>query len=68
MKYSLGKTKAALAFCTDDEGLLIDKVLGAVLVRWSKELYHLLVEHYRLRKSKRRIAEELYEKHQTGAL
>ncbi|HBY0520289.1 TPA: DUF1133 family protein, partial [Klebsiella pneumoniae subsp. pneumoniae] len=28
-----------------------------------KELYHLLVEHYRLRKSKRRIAEELYEKH-----
>ncbi|HGU5428112.1 TPA: DUF1133 family protein, partial [Klebsiella pneumoniae] len=24
---------------------------------------HLLVEHYRLRKSKRRIAEELYEKH-----
>ncbi len=68
MKYSLGKQKRP-AFCTDDEGLLIDKVLGAVLITGGhKELYHLLVEHYRLRKSKRRIAEELYESIQTGAL
>ncbi len=59
-----GKNKSSLAFCTDDEGLQIDKVLGAVLITGGhKELYHLLVEHYRLRKSKRRIAEELYEKH-----
>lgn len=44
-----GKNKSGLAFCTDDEGLLIDKVLGAVLITGGhKELYHLLVDHYRL--------------------
>ncbi|EMO9460279.1 DUF1133 family protein [Raoultella ornithinolytica] len=59
-----GKNKSGLAFCTDDEGLKIDGVLGAVLVSpGHKALYDVLVERYRLRKSKRRIAEELQEKH-----
>lgn len=59
-----GKNKSGLAFCTDDEGLKIDGVLGAVLVSpGHKALYDILVERYRLRKSKRRIAEELQEKH-----
>lgn len=58
------KNKSGLAFCTDDEGLKIDGVLGAVLVTpGHKALYAVLVERYRLRKSKRRIAEELQEKH-----
>lgn len=59
-----GKNKSGLAFCTDDEGLKIDGVLGAILVTpGHKALYAVLVERYRLRKSKRRIAEELQEKH-----
>ena len=59
-----GKNKSGLAFCTDDEGLKIDGVLGAVLVSpGHKALYDVLVERYRLRKSKRRIAEELQERH-----
>ncbi|RWT96658.1 DUF1133 family protein [Raoultella ornithinolytica] len=59
-----GKNKSGLAFCTDDEGLKIDGVLGSVLVSpGHKALYAVLVERYRLRKSKRRIAEELQEKH-----
>lgn len=59
-----GKNKSGLAFCTDDEGLKIDGVLGSVLVSpGHKALYGIVVERYRLRKSKRRIAEELQEKH-----
>lgn len=59
-----GKNKSGLAFCTDDEGLKIDGVLGSVLVSpGHKALYDVLVERYRLRKSKRRIAEELQERH-----
>ena len=59
-----GKNKSGLAFCTDDEGLKIDGVLGAVIVSpGHKALYDVLVERYRLRKSKRRIAEELQDKH-----
>jgi hypothetical protein len=59
-----GKNKSGLALCTDDEGLKIDGVLGAVLVSpGHKALYDILVERYRLRKSKRRIAEELQGKH-----
>ncbi|MDA5091523.1 DUF1133 family protein [Klebsiella quasipneumoniae subsp. quasipneumoniae] len=59
-----GKNKSGLVFCTDDEGLKIDGVLGAVIVSpGHKALYDVLVERYRLRKSKRRIAEELQDKH-----
>lgn len=59
-----GKNKSGLSFCTDDEGLLIDRVLGAILIaNEHKGLYSVLVDHYRLRKSKRRIAEELQGKH-----
>ncbi|MGR7274669.1 DUF1133 family protein [Klebsiella aerogenes] len=59
-----GKNKSGLSFCTDDEGLKIDGVLGAVIVSpGHKALYDVLVEIYRLRKSKRHIAEELQEKH-----
>lgn len=59
-----GKNKSGLAFCTDDEGLKIDGVLGAVLVSAGhKALYDVLVERYRLRKSKRLIAEELQVRH-----
>lgn len=59
-----GKNKSGLAFCTDDEGLKIDGVLGAVLVSpGHKALYDVLVERYRLRKSKRLIAEELQVRH-----
>lgn len=59
-----GKNKSGLAFCTDDQGLKIDGVLGAVLVSpGHKALYDVLVERYRLRKSKRLIAEELQVRH-----
>ncbi|PLK31631.1 DUF1133 family protein [Klebsiella variicola] len=59
-----GKNKSGLSFCTDDEGLKIDSVLGVVLIaNEHKGLYSVLVDHYRLRKSKRCIAEELQGKH-----
>ncbi|ELK1751207.1 DUF1133 family protein, partial [Salmonella enterica] len=58
------KNKAGLAFCTDEEGLKIDGVIGATLVREGHSgLYSTIVNRYRLRKSKRLMAEELQVKH-----
>lgn len=59
-----GKNKSGLVFCSDEEALKIDGVLGAVLVAAGYDgLYEVINQHYRYRKSKRRLAEELQEKH-----
>ncbi|EAB7820198.1 DUF1133 family protein [Salmonella enterica subsp. enterica] len=58
------KNKSGLAFCTDEEGLKIDGVIGTTLVREGHSgLYGIIVNRYRLRKSKRLMAEELQAKH-----
>ncbi|MCG9396560.1 DUF1133 family protein [Escherichia coli] len=59
-----GKHKSGLAFCTDEEGLKIDGVIAAVLMNNDyRSLYGVIVDRYRLRKSKRQMASELLEKH-----
>lgn len=59
-----GKHKSGLAFCTDEEGLKIDSVIAAVLMNDDyRSLYGVIVDRYRLRKSKRQMAAELLEKH-----
>lgn len=59
-----GKHKSGLAFCTDDEGLKIDSAIGATLLaNGHKGLYSVIVDRYRLRKSKRQMADELQNKH-----
>ena len=59
-----GKNKSSLAFCSDEEGLKIDGVIGAVLVSQGYEgLLGIVAQRYRWRKSKRQIAEELQEQH-----
>lgn len=56
-----GKSRSPLAFCTDEEGLAIDRVLGAALLApGHRALYDILVERYRLRRSKRQIADALH--------
>lgn len=56
-----GKSRSPLAFCTDEEGLAIDRVLGtALLAPGHRMLYDILVERYRLRRSRRQIAEALH--------
>ncbi|QQH80858.1 DUF1133 family protein [Salmonella enterica subsp. enterica serovar Worthington] len=58
------KNKSGLAFCSDEEGLKIDGVIGTTLVREGHSgLYSIIVNRYRLRKSKRLMAEELQVKH-----
>lgn len=55
-----GKSRSPLAFCTDEEGLAIDRVLADTLLSPGRRmLYDILVERYRLRKSKRQIADAL---------
>lgn len=63
MEILSGKNKSSLAFCSDDEALTIDRVIGTVLAGEYDGLLSVLVQHYRYRKSKRRLAEELQEKH-----
>lgn len=59
-----GKNKSGLAFCTDEEGLIIDSVLSAQLVRsGNKALYKLIKDRYVYRMSKKSMAKELNEKH-----
>ena len=59
-----GKNKSSLAFCTDEEGLMIDGVIGRTLIAQGHSgLYDVIVDRYRGRKSKRIMAEELNRKH-----
>ncbi|HAZ75161.1 MAG TPA: hypothetical protein DCX28_01605 [Enterobacteriaceae bacterium] len=59
-----GKNKSGLAFCSDEEGLKIDGVIGAVLVNPGYAgLFGILAQRYRWRKSKRQMAEGLQEQH-----
>ncbi len=59
-----GKNKSSLAFCTDEEGLIIDSVLSAQLVRsGNKALYKLIKDRYVYRMSKKAMAKELIKKH-----
>lgn len=59
-----GKNKSGLAFCSDDEGLKIDGVIGAVLTSHGHDgLVGVLAQRYRWQKSKRQMAEELQERH-----
>ncbi|MBV2404424.1 DUF1133 family protein [Escherichia coli] len=59
-----GKNKTGLAFCSDDEGLKIDGVIASVLMNDDyRSLYRVIVDRYRLRKSKLQMANELHIKH-----
>ena len=59
-----GKNKSGWAFCSDEEGLKIDGVIGAVLVNPGYAgLFGILAQRYRWRKSKRQMAEGLQEQH-----
>lgn len=59
-----GKNKSGLAFCTDEEALIINSVLGEILVRSGhKSLYALIEDRYIKRLSKKAMARDLNEKH-----
>lgn len=59
-----GKNKSSLAFCTDEEALIINSVLGEILVRSGhKSLYALIEDRYIKRLSKKAMARDLNEKH-----
>ncbi len=58
------KNKIGLAFCTDEEGLLVDKTIASVLMNDEyRGLYGVIVDRHRLRKSKFQMANELHAKH-----
>ncbi|MBT1754067.1 DUF1133 family protein [Enterobacter hormaechei subsp. xiangfangensis] len=58
------KNKTGLAFCSDEEGLMIDGVIAAVLMNEEyRGLYGVIVDRHRLRKSKLQMAKELNSKH-----
>lgn len=59
-----GKNKTGLAFCTDEEALIINSVLCEILVRSGyKRLYNLIEDRYIKRLSKKDMARDLNEKH-----
>lgn len=59
-----GKNKSGLAFCTDEEALAINSVLGEILVRSGhKNLYALIEDRYIKRLSKKAMARDLNKKH-----
>ena len=59
-----GKNKTGLAFCTDEEALIINSVLCEILVRSGyKRLYDLIEDRYIKRLSKKSMARDLNEKH-----
>lgn len=58
-----GKNKSSLAFCSDEEALVIDRIISTVLAGEYDGLLGVLVQRYRYRKSKRSLAEELQMKH-----
>ncbi|MGM8438953.1 DUF1133 family protein [Enterobacter hormaechei subsp. xiangfangensis] len=58
------KNKTGLAFCSDEEGLIIDGVIAAVLMNEEyRGLYGVIVDRHRLRKSKLQMAKELNSRH-----
>lgn len=58
------KNKSGLAFCSDEEGLKVDGVIASVLINDDyRSLYGIIVDRYRLRKSKLHMANELLKKH-----
>lgn len=59
-----GKNKSGLAFCSDEEALIINSVLGEILVRSGhKSLYAHIEDRYIKRLSKKAMARDLNEKH-----
>lgn len=59
-----GKHKSNMAFCSDEEALKIDGVIGSVLSKEGNyKLLRLLEERYQQRKSKKAMARELHYKH-----
>ncbi|HCR1130461.1 TPA: DUF1133 family protein [Enterobacter hormaechei] len=63
------KNKTGLAFCSDEEGLIIDGVIAAVLMNEEyRGLYGVIVDRHRLRKSKLQMAKELNSKHSDWTL
>ncbi|ELO0970685.1 DUF1133 family protein [Raoultella ornithinolytica] len=59
-----GKNKSGLAFCSDEEALTINSVLGKILVRSGhKRLYALIEDRYIKCLSKKAMARDLNEKH-----
>lgn len=62
------KLKSGTAFCTDEEGLKIDSVLSAELMRsGNKGLYKIIKDRYVYRMSKKAMAKELNENILNGA-
>ncbi|XUA20699.1 DUF1133 family protein [Citrobacter sp. OP27] len=58
------KNKSGLAFCSDEEGLMVDGVIASVLMNEDyRSLYGVIVDRHRLRKSKLQMANELNAKH-----
>lgn len=59
-----GQNKSGLAFCTDEEALIINAVLSDVLVQSGhKNLYALIEDRYIKRLSKKAMARDLNKKH-----
>ncbi|MHC5644250.1 DUF1133 family protein [Escherichia coli] len=59
-----GKNKSGLAFCTDEEAMVVNSVLSEILIRsGNKRLYDLIEDRYIKRLSKKAMARELNEKH-----
>ncbi|WP_410743561.1 DUF1133 family protein [Citrobacter meridianamericanus] len=59
-----GKNKSGLAFCTDEEAMVINSVLSEILIRsGNKRLYDLIEDRYIKRLSKKAMARDLNEKH-----
>jgi len=54
--------RSSLAFCTDDEALVMDRVIARVLIN-DQSLHHLIERHYRDRMSMRKLAEDLNDNH-----
>ncbi|ECB0374097.1 DUF1133 family protein [Salmonella enterica subsp. houtenae] len=59
-----GKNKSGLAFCTDEEAMVINSVLCEILIRsGNKRLYDLIEDRYVKLLSKKAMARDLNEKH-----
>ncbi|MEX5292826.1 DUF1133 family protein [Citrobacter portucalensis] len=58
-----GKNKSGLAFCTDEEAMVVNSVLSEILIRsGNKRLYDLIEDRYIKRLSKKAMARDLNEK------
>ncbi|EBN6179329.1 DUF1133 family protein [Salmonella enterica subsp. enterica serovar Kentucky] len=59
-----GKNKSGLAFCTDEEAMVVNSVLSKILIRsGNNRLYDLIEDRYIKRLSKKAMARDLNEKH-----